>query len=493
MTTTRQVFMLSAGFMVLTATLTRIHVLTAGAIQTTPERSLDHVSFTVEADSFADGGQGCWQGPFYCGGAYYDETPGNWGDAQVRPGTDVDLWYDDGGIVIGGLDGLEWLTFPVTVPQSGRYQVTFRTASPADRPPDSGIVNVGVYGVDGSWLGNHPVPVTGGAGEWHEYVTWQAPTTIYLPAGPQTLTMWAAGGFYNVHNITFTLEPSPDHVPAGGLVFVSTRDGNPEIYSVNADGSNLTRLTDHPANDDAPVWSPDRTRIAFASDRDGSPEIYVMNADGTNVVRRTFSGSYSQDPCWSADGRRIVYSTSSNGGVDIWTVSPDAGSPALLLETRGYDAHPALSPDGTRLAVMSDWWAFDFVWDVFIANADGTGWTGVTNTIFDHVDYVRPSWSPDSAKLAVAIIRRTGLDEYATQIGVMNADGSELTPLVSAATGLPFFSPAAWPKSSWSPDGTMIAFTAMSSGVLNISWVSATDGSKSGTIITNGYSPDWAR
>jgi hypothetical protein len=167
------------------------------------------VGFTVEADAFADGGQGCWQGPFYCGGGYYDETSGNWGDAQVRPETDVDLWYDDGGIVIGGLDGLEWLTFPVTVPQTGRYRVTFRTASPADRPSGSGVVNVGVYGVDGSWIGNQPVPVTGGAGEWHQYLTWDAPTTIYLPAGAQTLTMWAAGGWYNVRHITFTLTSPP--------------------------------------------------------------------------------------------------------------------------------------------------------------------------------------------------------------------------------------------------------------------------------------------
>ena len=493
MTNHRHVVTLSVTCLVLIGGLSRMSLLTAAA-RATPAAQVEPVSFTVEGASFADGGQGCWQGPFYCGGAYYDETPGNWGDAQVRPGTDVDLWYDDGGIVIGGLDGLEWLTFPITVPQSGRYQVTFRTASPADRPPDSGIVNVGVYGVDGGWLGNQTVPVTGGAGEWHLYVTWQAPTTVYLRAGPQTLTMWAAGGYYNVRNITFTLESPPDHVPAGDIVFVSTRDGNPEIYSVNADGSNLTRLTDHPANDDAPVWSPDRKRIAFASDRDGSLEIYVMNADGTNVVRRTFSASYSQDPCWSADGSRIVYSTiSGSTGVNIWTVSPDSGSPSLLLETRGYDAHPALSPDGTRLAVMSDWWAFDFVWDIFIANADGTGWTGITNTIFDHVDYVRPSWSPDSAKLAVAITRRTGWDEYATQIGVMNADGSGLTPLVSAATGLPFFNPATWTKTSWSPDGTMIAFTSESSGVFNISWVNATDGNKSGTIITNGYSPDWGR
>ncbi len=164
------------------------------------------LGFTVEAGSFASGVQGCWEGPFQCGGGYYDETSGNWGDAQVRPGTDVDLWYDDGGIVIGGLDGPEWVTFPVNVPQSGRYTIAFRTASPGDRPSDSGMINVGIYGVDGSWLENEPVPVTGGPGEWHTYVTWNAPRTIYLPAGEQTLTMWAAGGWYNLRSMTFAFE-----------------------------------------------------------------------------------------------------------------------------------------------------------------------------------------------------------------------------------------------------------------------------------------------
>jgi len=160
--------------------------------------------FTVEAETFAGGGQGCWQGPFYCGGAYHDETPGNWGDAQVRPDTDVDLWYDDGGIVIGGLDGLEWVTFQINVPETGRYAVAFRTASPEGRPAESGYVNVGVYGVEGSWVGNQVVPVTGGPGQWHNYVTWTAPSTIFLPAGPQTLTMWAAGGWYNVRSMSFS-------------------------------------------------------------------------------------------------------------------------------------------------------------------------------------------------------------------------------------------------------------------------------------------------
>ena len=64
------------------------------------------------------------------------------------------------------------------------------------------------------------------------------------------------------------------------IVFSSTRDGNSEIYSMNADGSDQTRLTSHPSADAFPAWSPDGDRIAFTSNRDGKFEIYVMNADG---------------------------------------------------------------------------------------------------------------------------------------------------------------------------------------------------------------------
>src|SRR5262249_28599020 len=65
--------------------------------------------------------------------------------------------------------------------------------------------------------------------------------------------------------------------PAGTIAFVSNRDGNDEIYVMNGDGSAQKRLTDNPANDESPAWSPDHARIAFTSDRDGNNEIYVMN------------------------------------------------------------------------------------------------------------------------------------------------------------------------------------------------------------------------
>src|SRR5687767_808164 len=112
-----------------------------------------------------------------------------------------------------------------------------------------------------------------------------------------------AGGLFDKDTVQVTVMMInlPPPCTTCKIVFVSARDGNNEIYTSNTDGSNITRLTNHPGNDDQPVWSPDGTRIAFTSNRDGSSEIYIMNADGSNVVQRTFSGG-CQDPTWSPDG-----------------------------------------------------------------------------------------------------------------------------------------------------------------------------------------------
>ncbi len=88
-------------------------------------------------------------------------------------------------------------------------------------------------------------------------------------------------------------------VAAERIAFHSDRDGNPEIYVMDADGSNVTRLTNDPADDGFPTWSPDGSRIAFFSDRDGNPEIYVMDADGSNVTRLTNHPALDAVPAWS--------------------------------------------------------------------------------------------------------------------------------------------------------------------------------------------------
>jgi TolB protein len=82
------------------------------------------------------------------------------------------------------------------------------------------------------------------------------------------------------------------------LLFSSQRDGNVEIYVMNVDGSNQTRLTNNAARDEQPAWSPDGTRIVFSSRRSGRPQLYIMNADGTNVVRLTNSESNDFHPHW---------------------------------------------------------------------------------------------------------------------------------------------------------------------------------------------------
>ena len=70
---------------------------------------------------------------------------------------------------------------------------------------------------------------------------------------------------------------------------------------MNADGSNVTRLTNHPESDCCPAWSPDGRRIAFDSERDGNREIYVMDSDGSNVTRLTNHPEWDGSPVWTAD------------------------------------------------------------------------------------------------------------------------------------------------------------------------------------------------
>ena len=95
----------------------------------------------------------------------------------------------------------------------------------------------------------------------------------------------------------------------GRIVFTSLRDGNFEIYVMDADGGNQENLTNHPASDKQPDWSPDGTKIAFVSSRKGGVyQIYVMDTDGKNVIRLTDGAGQKTNPDWSPDGRKIAFS-----------------------------------------------------------------------------------------------------------------------------------------------------------------------------------------
>ncbi len=125
----------------------------------------------------------------------------------------------------------------------------------------------------------------------------------------------------------------------GRIAFVSDRDGDPEIYVMNADGTGATRLTNSPGGDYHPAWSPDGRRIAFYSERDGNAEIYAMNADGTEVTRLTNHTANDYDPAWSPDGRSLLFTRNSPRGTptrisivredgSVGQLIPEAQSPA---------------------------------------------------------------------------------------------------------------------------------------------------------------------
>jgi TolB protein len=148
----------------------------------------------------------------------------------------------------------------------------------------------------------------------------------------------------------------PVYSPDGSRIcFMSDRDGGQmDLYVMNRDGSNVRRLTTHPAADSTPTWSPTGTQIAFTSDRSGSPQIWVMDADGLNARRLTFSESWADRATWSpAPYNEIAYAGRSGPGFDIKIYDVATGQTHVITDGAGSNESPAFSPNGRHIAFTS--------------------------------------------------------------------------------------------------------------------------------------------
>ena len=172
------------------------------------------------------------------------------------------------------------------------------------------------------------------------------------------------------------------------LAFTSNRDGQPELYVINTDGSELRRLTNHPGIDTSPTWSPQGHQLAFVSDRTGSPQVYVVGADSTGLRRITFE-SHCDRPTWSpAPYNEIAYSSQTGPGHDIKIVDLATNEVRQVTFGLGTNESPSYSPNGRHIAFSSTRGSGNK--QIWVIGRDGRGLRRITTVGNNEM----PSWSP---------------------------------------------------------------------------------------------------
>ena len=234
------------------------------------------------------------------------------------------------------------------------------------------------------------------------------------------------------------------------IVLAATPNRDWDILLMNPDGTQQVNLTNHPATDYSPAWSPTGEQILFASDRDrfsGSMDLYLMDPDGSNV-RQVFGKSRDRSAAtWSPDGKHIAYSRWEHGEIVTYTATIDGKNEERLAS----GGSPTWSPNGTEIAIV----------------------TGVPN-IHHQISFInfqtrrqkiffprkaRPSWmgsikwSPTGDKLAFSWLHQVPLKDFleTETIYTVNRDGAGLKQIVPEV-GLRAVAPV------WSPDGSMLLY-----------------------------------
>ncbi len=336
---------------------------------------------------------------------------------------------------------------------------SFSTSSPS--PAEARVLETGEIPVDilaGSWM----LAISGKQEDIAEAVL-VAETRVASDEGRIVFfgrqgiwVMDADGG--NEEQLTTGDDLTPAWSPDGQQIAFA-RYPDDDIYIMNADGSNVKQLTNGPEDDYNPAWSPNGKQIAFNREvweqKDGKWErrscaIYVMDADGSNVKRLTESPPFFEMPTWSPDGKKIAFNESfvEAKGPRVWVMDADGGNQKMLND---WGEDPVWSPDGRRIAFSSFRAGSS---DIYVMNADGSDVKILTAPVrWSPSNEIAPRWSPDGESIAFCSDRDGNYEIY-----VMDADGSNVQRLTNT------------PLNEVSLDWTGFSYAVEPAGKLPTTW-----------------------
>jgi WD40 repeat protein len=261
---------------------------------------------------------------------------------------------------------------------------------------------------------------------------------VIIDAPPNTATTPAPS-----NQVSTPAKGSNSVAPLTGQIVFTNWDGfQYDLYTMNADGSNLLRVTDNTALNYNAKFSPDGSRMVFVSERDGNPEVYIMNSDGSSPTRLTNNNTVDAAPEFSPDGNLILFRGSSDfeGDAEIYTMSLDGSNVRQLTGNSAKDTSPQFSPDGSLIIFISDRDGND---EIYIMNADGSNAQRLTD---NPADESRPRFSPDGSQILFNSDR-----DGDSEIFIMDVDGSNVIQITQNTTDDR--------AADFSPDGAWILFT----------------------------------
>jgi len=221
---------------------------------------------------------------------------------------------------------------------------------------------------------------------------------------------------------SIVLSPHWSH-DGGRIVYTSYRSGNPDAYLLDMNTGVRKPLLSAAGINYPPVWTPNGERLVFASTRAGDAELYTMPASGGAVTRLTFNAANDLSPVWSPSGKQIAFTSDRGGSPQIYIMEADGANVHRLTFTGDYNTSPAWSPKGNRIAYACR--NGEKRMKICIVGIDGQGLLQLTED--GPHDDESPSWAPSGRDIVFAS-NRTGK----RQIFAIRADGTQMTRLTTA-------------------------------------------------------------